>query len=235
MHKETSSFDRAIWRINGILILGVFIAAAIVTLFSDHNIFRQDVYGAPSRGSIPVTGEGKSSAAEQLYLGQFRETGGGQYSSAPLYSDSERRKARYPRSSSTIRNYYYYDSETSAGNWLFDSNNYLITDRQTLREGHYRRGDGGKVYGYLYTVVDGDSDNDGHLTERDKSALYISNAGGKETRKILDGIETILGTEILSNGKLVLFTQENGGDFVYQIDLQSLEVSSKTKVEYAKK
>lgn len=233
MNKETSSFDRAIWRINGILILGVFIAAAIVTLFSDYNLFRGDVYGSPARTTVPVRADGSSSSSEQLYLGQFRETGGTEYSSAPLYSDTERRKTRYPRSSSTIRNYYYYDATAAEGTWLFDNNNYLITDRQTLREGHFRRSEGGKVYGYLYTVVDTDSDKDGHLTDRDKSALYISSASGKGARKLLDGIETILGTEILSTGKMILFTQEENGDYVYGIDLESLEIDSKVKVELA--
>lgn len=236
MSKETSSFDRAIWRINGILILGVFIALAVITLFTDYNYtFQKDSYSRPVRSVVTVSEEGAKSVVEHLYLGQFREISSDGNASAPLYSDTEKQKVRYPRASSSIRNYYYYNTKTAEGNWLFDNNNFLITDRQTLREGIYRHSEGGKVHAYIYTVVDKDTNNDGRLSDLDKRTLYVSDPAGKNVQKVVEGIETILGSEIvISEGKLFLFAQESDGEFAYDISLDGYTVNSKLKIEIPK-
>ena len=210
-------FDRILWRINGVLLLGAVLLVGVLGLFAAYKIFKDETRDRNVRNIVMVDEETKEERG--FRLGNFRRTSGTAYFSAPLFSEESIDRGSYSKSSSSTRNYFFYDSGKNTSHWLFPENKYLIHDRheitQKLEDKKWE-----KVIGYIYTIIQADSNSDNRLTRNDEKTIYISGVSGKTIKPIITEVVSVLGIHQL-NEKLVSELKNNPqiSDFKSQIEM----------------
>jgi hypothetical protein len=219
-------FDRILWRINGVLILGATLLVGVLGLYAAYEIFKDKTRDREVRNIVTVDKETKKE--ENFNLGSFRRIEGTTYFSAPLLSDENINRGSYSKSSSSTRNYFFYNSDDSSSYWLFPTNEYLINERDELSKKEEKKK---KIIGYLYTVIETDSNSDNLLTRNDERTIFLSRESGTELTQIVEGVVRILGIQQIDENLVYLFLQTTEGDFVYHLDIPSKEITKKHRIE----
>lgn len=219
-------FDRIIWRINGVLLLGAILLVGVLGLYAAYKIFKDETRDRNIRNIVTIDQETKTE--ENFSLGIFRRIEGTTYFSAPLHSNENINRVSYSKSSSSTRNYFFYNSEDSSSYWLFPTNEYLIDDRDELSIKEAKKKN---VVGYIYTVVKTDSNSDNLLTRTDERTIFLSGESGTELTQIAAGVVRVLGIQQLDENLVYLFLQTTEGDFVYHLNITSKKIIKKDKIK----
>ena len=219
-------FDRILWRINGVLILAGAVLAGLLGLYAAYKIFKDETRDRNVRNIVTVDEQTKKE--ENFSLGSFREIEGTTFFLAPLLSDENINRGSYSKSSSSTRNYFFYNSDGGSSHWLFGSNEYLIVDRDELsiKEDKKR-----KVIGCIYTVVTIDSNSDSLLTWKDERTIFLGSESGADLTQVIDRVIRVLGIEHIDENLVYLFLQTKEGDYVYHLDLLSQKIIREHKIE----
>jgi hypothetical protein len=183
-------FDRILWRINGILFLGILLYSAWTIWLTTH------LYPPtpPYRAKQPASHATAQPVAqiEGLHLTFSFPIKGTPFTRIALERESESGKFSGPYQLRECYNYLYLNTSDLSSWWLFERNDRLITGVHDLRA----EGDGGDkpIIATIWEVVTGDTDGDHRLTQNDREAIFFCGADGKKPVEIIpptDGLEFI--------------------------------------------
>jgi hypothetical protein len=218
---RTARVFRAIWRVNGVLILvllvlvgGTALVAAVSSALSSRR-----AGGAAPAVVMPATGE-------KLFFGRIDDVEGSPFVLLPLEA---RRAVKGMSYSSThegrTRNLLFYDAATGAAHWLRPDHTAVILDRQMLREnGTVRRGSernpGAEPVRWIrYELASADTNHDGVIDGGDERQVALSGPDGKGLAVVVDRIDEVLGYSSPTSGKLVVFFRRGESEYAGEIDL----------------
>ena len=195
-------FDRIIWRINGILILVVGLAAGCVLFFASYGMLKSKPVDKKAGNVVNVNEE--TQKEEYLFLGSFSKIKGRGIFICPLNADKKHERSYYSKSASSVSNYLFFNPEDTSSHWLLKSNNWRIIDRQPIYENIYT--DKSKIVdSFFYEMVRKDTNNDGVLDQDDKKAVYRSDFNGNRLMIVLEETHDILGIKQIDDGNSVIF------------------------------
>ena len=89
-----------------------------------------------------------------------------------LPAEQKSDRSYYSKSSSSVRNYLFYNQTDSTSHWLLESNNWLILNKHTIHAGINKEKK--YVVGFLYEIVKRDTNNNGRLDYDDIKSVYYS-------------------------------------------------------------
>lgn len=224
---EDNTFFKNIWRINGIIIMVAGILAICVLAFAGYQIISETTRDRNTRNIVNIQGE--SDIKEKWQLGYMSEIKGSPYVMIPLNSDQNYAQSYYSKSSSSIRNYLFINSQTNEKHWLFNTNQYLVVDSDVLLEGDCESKENASI-AILYRVVKTDTNDDKRLTNQDKLTIGMSLPDGKGYKDILDGVDVFVGHRLLDEKALLIVYQKNGTGYSSNVNLSDFVVSNEEEL-----
>jgi hypothetical protein len=205
---------RAIWRIDGALILLAFIAAGGVILVGvASSLFR--------RHAEPAAEIADSPGGEKLGFGSLEPLEGTRFVVLPLGSRRGDSGSYSSEDTSRVRNLLFYDTETGKTRWLRPDHSGVVVEHQELRE---RGADKGPVRWLRYEIADRDDDGDGEVSADDGVQVAISGPGGDDLSVLLRGVRAVRGYTFTPGGTLLVFHRKEKGEMVAEIDLAARKV-----------
>jgi hypothetical protein len=183
-------FDRILWRINGVLFLGILLYSAWTIWLTTHLYSPNPPYQA--KPSVSHASPQPVAQKEQLHLTFSFPIKGTPFTRIALEAESESGKFSGSYRPRECYNYLYLNKSDLSSWWLFEQNDRLITGIHDLRA----EGDGGDkpIVATIWEVVTGDTDGDHRLTQNDREAIFFCNADGKKPIEIIpptDGLQFI--------------------------------------------
>lgn len=240
--KATKLF-RIIWRINGIVILGLALFAAVILLWGVGGIIRGAT--SPRNDGTIVNAPQDGKETFEWSLSDFSTVEGTTYLMASAYSDHGYGLSSYEKSSPSVRNHLFVNTEDQTSQWLFPHHDYVIRrtsrlctgkkdeDNKSVEEALSRISgscSGKKVIGFIYIVVKEDTNGDGMLTGADKVYIAISDSRGQSYKDIIKEGDAFLGHKLLSSERLLAFYTKDNDNFMTEIDLEAGSISKIAKL-----
>ena len=220
--QDENSFFRYVWRFNALAIALVAIGAILlgsyvaISIFMDKTRVRRDVDAIRVGENVEVS--------EQFFLESSEVIAGASFVQVPLRRGQGYRypggsSYYYPKGTDQIVNHLFLNIATNESRWLFASANQLILQSQpvfskfkdTPEFSRFRDppDEPRKAVGFLYVVVDKDSNGDGRLSERDSVSLATSAVDGTGYRKLVDGIEQVYSARQVADDRVLVLYQKN--------------------------
>ncbi len=224
---EENKFFRFIWRFNGLLITITGVLAIGLMAFVGYK-FAKDMSRERSTRNI-VNVQEDNNLKEKWKLGYMSDIEGSPYVMIPLNSDQSYAQSYYSKSSSSVRNYLFINSQNNEKHWLFETNQYLIDDIDLLSEKEYNS-DKKDVRAILYKIVKSDTNSDKRLTNDDLHAIGLSLPDGKGYKEILDGVDLFIGHRLIDKDTLLVVFQRKGIGFSANINLSGFAISNETEL-----
>ena len=224
---KISKFDKVIWRINGVVILIGCVTALLFAAYGGYHIIKDLTRTRNVHNIVNVNSETKKE--EYLSLGHFSITEENIFS-APLYSDESISRRSYSKSASSVRNYYYFNGDTAQDNWLLKNNNSLISERDEYTDMNPNSTER-LTLGFVYTVIESDSNQDGVMSDSDLYSIYLSDIEGKGLKKITDKVEVIHGSEQISKNQYILFVLKNEKNCALYINLNTGSIEKSVYID----
>ena len=211
-------FDKILWRINGLIFLGLAVMAAVVLGYFSYNIIREKLSQRHVGNIVNVNSE--TPKKESIHLGVFSHIGGREYFICPIFAEQSYNRSYYSKSASSIRNYLFYHTATSQSHWLLESNDWLISEIREIYENPVTERPG-QVNAYVYQIIERDSNGDGLLNRDDRVSVYISDYKGQELKRVLPDAEEVFGVEQVNTNSIVIFYSKGDKSFAHTIDYRS--------------
>jgi hypothetical protein len=212
----SSRFFRAIWRVNGVLILLAFLLGAIGAAVG---VLASVSWGDDRGVHLPPSAVADG---ERLELGAVEAVDGTPHVLLPLETHGSAGGLKNLSSghTSATRNVLFYDTEAGAPRWLRPDHHAVILEREFIRArvepGHEADG---RVRFIRYEIADADSDGDGEVTASDASHVAVSGPGGEGLATVLAGADELLGYRDTGGETLLVFHRRGGEHLVAEIDL----------------
>lgn len=233
---NSDKFFKWVWNLNGIILLvGVLITTALISVQLVTAIF-SDSYVEPPRLNLA---EDKNEE-EKWRLGYPRRVGETDFYYIELESEKLTVEASGQDESNVhamfsskyqatrSKNVMFINGKTNYANWLFSSTEQLITDIFPLYLSEYDSQS--KAAGVAYHVIKNDTNNDGILSNEDKSTFALSKIDGSGYSQILSGYDRILEHNVNEQGNLFMLFIDNTDVFSMLIDLTTFKVIDKRQL-----
>lgn len=245
--KATRLF-RIIWRINAIVILGIALFAAVILLWGVGGIIKGAT--SPRNDGTIVNAPQDGEETFKWSLSDFSTVEGTTYLMASAYSDHGYGLSSYEKSTPSVRNHLFVNTEDQTSHWLFPHHDYVIRrtsrlctgkkdeDSKTVEEVLTRLSGSchnKKVIGFIYIVVKQDTNGDGMLTDADKLHIAISDSRGESYKDLIKEADAFLGHKLLNPKKLLAFYTKDNDNFITEIDLEARSISKQTKLPHIPK
>jgi hypothetical protein len=217
---KANRFFRTVWRVNGVLILAVFVvgaaAAAVGLIAALASNLGDDDQPTPTL----VQGE------EHLAFGPVEQVDGTSNVILPLTA-RHASKAFSSGGGAITRNLLFYDGSSHTPRWLRPDHRGAVVAHELLRESRPPLGRGvvteedveGPVRWIRYELADLDTDGDGDVTDDDAVRVAVSGPGGEDLAVVVGDAEEILGYAGPRDGTLLVFFRRGDGSFVADVDL----------------
>jgi hypothetical protein len=208
---------RTVWRVNGVLILGVFLLAGGAAAVG---LVAAVVSRVGGDDRVPVETEGD----EHLAFGLVEQVDGTPHVILPL-------AARQPGMSyssdgaAVTRNLLFYDASSHAARWLRPDHRGAVVSHELLREtrangpGGADDEESGPVRWIRYEIADRDTDGDGAVTDEDVVRVAVSGPGGEGLSTVVGDADEILGYAPPRGGVLLVFFRRGEESLVADVDL----------------
>jgi hypothetical protein len=211
---------RAIWHLNGVLLLLTFLLVAGIALVgatSFGSYGRHDRAAAAPAAVLPATGEKLFFGGVETIEGssfvvlplETRHTGGGKFSSGPSSGDT--------------RNLLFFDATAGTGHWLRPDHRGAVLSRELLGESgvvhRWERSPSGPVRWIRYELALADTNGDGEIDAGDARAIAVTGPEGKDLTIVLADLDQVLGYATPGHGKVVVFFRKGDASFAGEIDL----------------
>jgi len=223
---EENKFFRLVWRFNGLVISIAGVLAVGVLLFVGYKLFQDVTRDRTTRNIVNV--EKNSDINESWRLGQLSSVDGNKTLMVSLHSDQSYSRAYFSKSSNSIRNYLFIDTETSNKKWLFAHSDYLIERSDILRLGDYNSKE--PAVAILYQLVKLDSDHDNRLSADDLTTISITNPDGSGYEELIKDVELIVDHRLLNKNELFILYQKDGLSYSTVLNIQSRELSENSQI-----
>jgi hypothetical protein len=224
---EESRFFKFIWRFNGLVIMVAGVLAIGVLAFAGYKIVGDATRERSTHNIVNVQVD--KTIEEKWKLGYMSHIQGSSYVMIALNSDQSYAQSYYSKSTSSARNYLFINGQNNERTWLFETNQYLVTDTDILSVKESGSNEQ-KVEAILYRVVKKDTNNDHRLTDDDLLSIGLSLPSGKGYKELLDGIEVFVGQNHIEKNKVLVVFQKGGVGYSANINLKEFAVSNITQL-----
>jgi hypothetical protein len=191
-----------------------------------YQIFKDLTRGRNTQNIVNV--EQNSDVEENWRFGSFIELAGHSSIMVPLNSDQSFTRGYFSKSSNSTRNYLFVNTQTLDRKWLFNHTDYLIEQARRLSVKEYNSEE--PVLAILYSLVKLDSNEDNRLTASDLTTVAISKPDGSGYVEVLNDIEKVIDTTLLSDKELFFMYQANGISYSAVLDLKTFSISNQKKL-----
>lgn len=224
---EESKVFKNIWRFNAIVIMLVGLIGLGLALVASFMIYKDSSRDRSVRNIVNI--EESLEKKEVWQLGAITTINGSDFLMMPLHSEQNFSRASYSKSASSTRNYLFINAVNSEKYWLFEQNDYLIT--QTNQVPNSRYNDQSKdAKAILYFVVKADTNNDKSLTSSDLLTVSISKPNGKGYVELIKDVDFVNGYKTVNESSVIVVFQRNNIGYSVNIDLESLSISGEQKL-----
>ncbi len=224
---KESKFFKFVWRLNGLILMIAGILAIGVLVFAGYKIITDITRERNTHNIVNVQDE--DDIKEKWQLGNMSDIEGSPWIMIPLNSNQSYAQSYYSKSSSSVRNYLFINSQNNEKHWLFNTNEYLILEAELLSKNEYESNER-NILAILYKVVKSDSDSDKRLTNKDLQTISISLPNGIGYKEILNGVDNFIGKKIVNEKSLLLLFQKEGIGYSANVNLTKFTVSNKTEL-----
>lgn len=196
-----NTFDRILWRTNGILLLVAIlgITLTIVYSFSQSTIFSS----RQNEASVITTDDNKRKT--YLHLGSGLVITGSSLLRCPLFdseSDSKFSSSGYGRGT---RNYLFIEPTSLKSWWLLPSHTSIIRDYKDLLSP--QNGDKKKVIATVYEVVSKDTNGDSKIDSDDDVTAFFSKNLDEKSIELTKDAKRILSIDQISDTEALIVFQ----------------------------
>lgn len=226
-----------IWRVNGVIILMTgLLGAGLLTIAA--GLMFVDLIRPRRIQNVVNIGREEVKKVETS-LGSFDPISGVQVLRSPLYleQDYSHGSASRSKQAGSIQNYLFYDLLTRTSYWLRPEGPGLILRTQPIEIPEDSNTNQRKVIGFLYLVVDEDTNQDGFLSANDTTYLAISDPKGTRFVTLIETVDEFKGYGLTDNQNLtVLYTVESklkaaelnleAQTVISEVELQDLQVEA---------
>lgn len=233
---KSDNFFKWVWNLNGIILLvGVLIATALISVQLVETIFSDNYVEPPALNLADDKNE-----EEKWRLGFPQRVGKTDFYYIELESekltveaseqDESNVRAMFSSKYQATRskNVMFINGKTNYANWLFSSTEQLITDIFPLYLSEYDSQS--EAAGIAYHVIKSDTNNDGILSNEDKSTFALSKIDGSGYSQTLSGFDRILEHNVNEQGNLFILFIDNAEVFSMLIDLTTFKVIDKRQL-----
>lgn len=222
---EDSKLFKTLWRFNALIIAVAGVMGVIVLLFVLYMLY-QDATRTRHHNEI-VNIDPKAEIEERFRMGDIDKINGSDSVIIPLYSDQNFSLEYSGKSTVSTRNLLFTHLNNETSHWLFPNNKFLLAEHRLLNEsGSWNKEQ--PVRAILISLVKQDTNEDQRLTESDRLTLALTTPEGKQYTEVLDGIDTILGYELIGQEKLVILYNRDGVGRIAYIALDGFKVLKET-------
>lgn len=233
---NSDKFFKWVWNLNGIILLvGVLIATALISVQLVTTVFNDNDVEPPALNLADDKNE-----EEKQRLGYPRRVGETDFYyielesekltvEASIQAEAEVRamfSSKYKPTRS--KNVMFINGKTNYANWLFDTTDQLITDISPLYLSEFDSQS--KAAGIAYHVIKNDTNNDGLLSNEDKSTFALSKIDGSGYSEVLTGYDRILEYAVNEQGNLFMLFIDNADVFSMLVDLTTFKVIDKRQL-----
>jgi hypothetical protein len=225
-------FFRLVWRFNSVAIMLATIVVIPVLGFIAYMTLHEITGRRSVRNVVNV--DGPQQATDKCEFGQMSAIRGTSYVTIPLYCDQTYTQSYYSKEAKSTRNILFIDAPGSDRHWLFDANEYLIAEHRLITEGSIHK-EGSIVKAILYSVVKKDTNGDKRLTTKDQKDIALSAPNGRNYKEILNGIDSLLGHELVNRDTILLLYQKQGIAYSANVGLSDFSIMSQSELPKIKK
>ncbi|WP_149980725.1 hypothetical protein [Pseudoalteromonas rhizosphaerae] len=233
---NSDKFFKWVWNLNGIILLvGVLIATALISVQLVTTVFNDNDVEPPALNLADDKNE-----EEKWRLGYPRRVGETDFYYIELESEKLTVEASIQAESEVLamfsskykptrsKNVMFINGKTNYANWLFDTTDQLITDISPLYLSEFDSQS--KAAGIAYHVIKNDTNNDGLLSNEDKSTFALSKIDGSGYSEVLTGYDRILEHAVNEQGNLFMLFIDNAEVFSMLVDLTTFKVIDKRQL-----
>lgn len=212
--------------------VGVFAALAFVFIFS--TVIWKDFKYKSRRDEKAVVQEGQDQMKELLSLGAFRKIPGAQMHIAALGIEAQMRSRiselegySYGKS----RNYLLLEPVSKKLHWIFPTNKFHIIS--TFEVSQSGEGDKVKIVsGFLFTVLDADTNLDSRIDENDRSSVYAYHLQSGKLTQLIKNVDVVTGVFQISAAEALVSYNSSNQSFLQTVNLKDWTLGAELKVDY---
>jgi len=225
---EESRFFKNIWRFNGVVIALACLAAILGSIVSV--IFIGIELTRDRRSHDVVNIDPDTDIEETFRLGRIQHIEGAQAIMVPLYSDQQFDIGYSSgKSTASTRNIMFADMHNKTNQWLLPTNSYLISDYD-LVSNQTSYTEKSIVTSILFRVIKSDTNGDARLTDSDEVTLAFSTPEGKNYSEVLEGIDEVLGYDLLNEQAIAIMYRKQNQIFTGFIDLSNFTLEEELQL-----
>lgn len=228
MISPPSTFDKLLWRVNGLFIALVCIGTFLFMSYAGYNILKETFRTRPTRGIVNVEQDVKE--RESLSLGSFQQLRNTPVLLSDLVAEQGYSQSYYSKSSSSVRNYFFYNMDTGQEKWLLDNNSSLILTFHEVFVDPELKTEEQTVSALIYEVVTSDIDDDERLTNRDSKDLLYYRLDSSMASTVLHNVDKVLNVKQISRDEALIFYYSDQKNFVVSLDLESGKTKDKKEI-----
>ncbi len=219
-------FDTILWRINGVFLLGLCIAGGLVFTYALYEIVKDKTRDRSAGDLIRVESGVKTETS--LHYGGFQRVAGTDLFMGAVLADQRYDRSYFSKSAGSIRNYVFCRTGESPCRRLLATDAWMILETYRIRETPDIDDPAAPVIGFLFQIVQNDTDGNGLINAGDNHALYRSDPDGGRLIGVLSELEDIITVRQIDERTAAVFFTRNGRTYIAGIDHHDGRVLRKT-------
>ncbi len=225
-----------IWRINALIILVGGLTAGGVLAFAAWTVIIESTTRSRSVGNV-VNVSSDRPIVDQTELGTFERIEKTEILRAPLHLIQDYEQGyggrSFSKEASSIQNYLFFDEVKKITYWLKPPKiSLILSDHQLIAKTANSSGPAtAPPVGFLYLVVNADTNNDKRLTEMDRLSLAISDASGLRFKPLIPEIDRLNGYSSVQDQQLSIFYTVGDALMISEVNLQTQVIVKTTKAQ----
>ncbi len=224
---DDNKFFKLVWRINGLMIFAVVAVSFVLLVFATYKVFNEVTRDRNVRNVVNVENSGEMT--ETFQLGHMHGIKGSPYVLIPLNSDQNYAQAYASKSSLSVRNYLFLNTNTNEVSWLLENNEYLL-NRRVMLYTETEDVEENLPLAHLYEVIKSDTNSDNRLNRNDLITLALSRIDGTGYTEVVKEIDSLIGHKINEQGVLLVLYKKDSEAFSAHINLTNFTLSNKTNL-----
>ena len=220
-----SGFFKWVWRFNGVIIAIGSSLLLFVLVWEGTAELRRESFPTQTTNTValPSSDEESGHAAVPTEISRRFGIPVGNGNRAlyalPLYIEQEYPNRGISKSSGgNIVNYRIVGTDAQTNRWLFAPADRLIVTTNELRLPAQSTQ---RTVGYLLTVVETDTNDDGRLSARDTKSLYLTSPEWDTPRKVTEGVISVLEREMIDASQLDVIFDTADGTHATRVSMRS--------------
>jgi hypothetical protein len=230
MEQSENKFFKYIWRFNALVIAGAAVVCMVVGVYFIILIFKEETR---ERRVTDVVNVGENAEVNEDFVFGYPDTMvGTDYVKIPLYRDQSYDMQYYSKSSERNEvNHLFLNASNNESKWLLDGTNQLfISDMALSDKIEGLSTETNRTVGFVYQLVEDDSDDDGRLTNKDAITISTSNADGTQYKNLIEGIDRLYSVRQIADDKLLVLYQKNEETVSELYSVPSMKQVSQQKI-----